>query len=118
MTSINWRRLWVLFAVGLILHGVIDPIVTYLIVIQTQTGYEANPFLYTMLIQGPLYFAVSHLLLYVIAIGCFAGVMWLLRISSGRARRQVHTLTNVVLIGIILWGVFLVGWNLSIFLSG
>lgn len=114
MTAINRKRLWGLFAVGLVLHGVIDPIVTYLVVIQAQAGYEANPFLRGMLAQGPLYFAASHLLLYAVTTGCFVGVMWLLRISSGRARRQVHALTNIVLVGIILWGILLVGWNLSI----
>lgn len=114
MASINRRRLWLLFGAGLLLHGVLDPIVTYLVVVQAEAGHEANPLMRGSLAQGPLYFAATHLLLYAVTIGCFAGVMWLLRTSSGRAHRQVHALANIVLVGIIIWGLIVVGWNLSV----
>lgn len=112
------RRLSVLFGTAIFLHGVADPAVTYVSINLFNVGYETNPFIRQGLQAGALGFFILHLPLYIITIGAFAGISWLIKIADGPTQTRLYYFSLIITGGIVLWGILIVGWNLLVLING
>ena len=112
------RRFWVLGLAALLLHTVLDPLLTYLAVNVFEVGVETNLWLATYLNQGLFMFTLIHLPLYLgvfLMMGLFT---WLFSRASESEATQLYWLSVVIWSGIILWGILIVGNNLWVLLHG
>jgi membrane-bound metal-dependent hydrolase YbcI (DUF457 family) len=112
------RRFWQFGLVGLFLHGVADPLVTYLVGPVYGVGIETNRWLSLYLSEGPVAFVAIHLPLYIFAIAGFCVFTWLFVRASPKERDQLYKLSLIVWGLIILWGVVIVANNLLVLASG
>lgn len=106
------RRSLCLLAVAVILHTVVDPAVTYLVVIHFEVGFETNPFMRLWLYAGPLSFILIHLPIYAFSIGAGLAFRWLLQRASGTEQMAIYYLSMIGFSGLICWGLVLVANNL------
>lgn len=112
------RRIWMLTGVVFLLHGVIDPLVTYLAVGVYGTGVEGNPLLRGSVRGGGVEFAMAHGPLFVVGVLCLVALTLLFQRASGDDRGRIYRLSMVLLGTIIAWGLLLVGWNLWMLSQG
>lgn len=75
-------RLWWLFTVALLIHGVIDPGLTFVLITSTDLVRELNPLIRWGLNEGIGMLVLLHLPLYVVAIAIFAGITKLMQLVS------------------------------------
>lgn len=110
----DWRvrRFWGLGLLAVFLHGVLDPLVTYLVVTVREAGTEANPFLAGHLDSGLGGLILVHVPLYVLAFGVLLAFTWLFARASSAEVDRLYRGSLVIWGLIILWGLILVGNNL------
>jgi hypothetical protein len=111
------KRFWRLGLIAVFLHGVADPVVTYLIVNVYDVGREANPWLATHLEAGGTSFLLIHVPLYVMIFGIFAAFTWLFHRGSGTEKEQIYKISLTLWSLIILWGALLVANNLLVLVN-
>lgn len=109
------RNLGLLFGTVLLLHGLLDPLLTYVIVQVFDVGSELNPILRGGLERGLLPFVLVHVPLFLGASLLFWLVTRLMRRGTAQERTFIYTVGVLVLLAMILWGVAILLWNLSIF---
>lgn len=107
-------KTWKFGAVVLLIHGVADPISTYLAVIHYQVGVEANPVVANALNNGELHFLMFHIPLYVVIGGCLAGFTVIYSKLPEKRRKRLYQYSKYVWWGLICWGTVIVGSNLYI----
>lgn len=112
------RWFWIFGLVALFLHGVVDPLVTYLAVNVYGVGIETNSLLAGYLGQGVGAFVVIHLPFYVIGLGVLLAFTWLFSIASPSEMDQVFKFSILAWSFIILWGVLIVWNNLLVLVGG
>ncbi|MFC7059981.1 hypothetical protein [Halovenus salina] len=112
------KRFWGLGLIAVFLHGVADPVITYITVSVYDVGREANPWLATHLEKGATSFLLVHAQLYLIIFGIFAAFTWLFYRGTDSEREQIYKLSLVLWSLIILWGAFIVGNNLFVLADG
>jgi len=99
------------------LHAIVDPILTYIIVVVFGVGYESNPMLAAPLNQSLTAFILVHVPLWVI----ITVVIVMFAIIFEKAPLEdIDTIVyygEFVWLGIILWGILLVGNNLFVLVS-
>lgn len=110
------RHLWALFGVALVLHGVVDPALTLLALEGLHTGRELNPLLRRGVAAG----IPTFLAMYLVFIGCACSLFWgitqLMQRGTLAEHRRLYRGGVVVLWGMIIWGIGIVLWNLSVVL--
>ena len=111
----NVQRVAILYGVVSLLHGVLDPAISYIIV-KKGIGIEANPFLRPLFGHGALAILIAHLPLFGILVVCFLSLLYLFTISEEDDRKQLYLLSQLTLTVFALWGMILVGRNLYILL--
>ena len=111
------RRFWLFSGVATFLHAIVDPILTYIIVVVFGVGYESNPMLAAPLNQSLTAFILVHVPLWVI----ITVVIVMFAIIFEKAPLEdIDTIVyygEFVWLGIILWGILLVGNNLFVLVS-
>jgi hypothetical protein len=112
------RRFWYLGLVGLFLHGVADPLVTYLVSLVYGVGMETNHWLSMYLHRGLIAFILIHFPLYIFTIAGFCTFTWLFARASPEERYQIYKLSTITWGLIILWGMIIVTDNLLVLISG
>jgi hypothetical protein len=106
------RRLWLLFGVGVFLHGVVDPVITVVALTWIPGLGEANPLIGYGLTRGWPTFVGLHLILYVVVSVPFWGIARIVRNGSEDGSERIYYLISRGLVLVILWGLGLVMWNL------
>lgn len=114
------RILGYLFLFATILHGVIDPGMTYFAVIILDIGVEVNPVMQWALHKGLLFFAIAHFPLYI-----FLGITYVITIKLMKENlREGKEIIYYLGLGggflICIWGVMIVlihFWALLVGLS-
>lgn len=112
------RRFWVFSIVAFFLHGFVDPFVTYLAVNIYNVGVEANPLLAGPLNQGLSAFIVIHIPLYLGFFAFLCAFTWLFSRASPSETAQVYKISRIVWVGIIIWGLVIVGNNVLVLIQG
>lgn len=112
------RRFWGVGGVALLLHGIVDPFVTYLAVKVYGVGIEINPWLASALGQGLDTLALVHLPLFIVVFGLFVIYTWLFARASETQAKQIYRISLVGWALIITWGLLVVGHNLVVLLTG
>jgi hypothetical protein len=112
------RRFWILGIIALIIHGVLDPLVSYLAIAVFNVGQEANHLIAPYFQDGPITLLIIHIPLYAFCIGCFFVYTWLFSRGSVSERRQMYVLSLGLWCLIILWGLLLVFNNLLVLVYG
>jgi hypothetical protein len=115
LTEKEVRRTMILYTIAGLIHGFLDPIITYL-VINENLGRETNPLLQPLFEQSLISVFIGHLPLFVILLVCFAFLLYLFNIAEGTERDHLYWISQSVLVVCIIWGALLVGWNLNILL--
>lgn len=112
------RRFWILAGGTFLLHAVLDPLITYLLVRVYEVGREANPLFIEPLNAGLGVFVVSQMPL-VINFGLIlVGYSWLLHIGSPAEVDWLYRFATLMWVITILWGIALVGNNLLVLITG
>lgn len=112
------RHIWLLGGAALLLHGVFDPVVTYLAVIVFESGREGNVWLATYLHRGAWPFLRVHIPLYLGFTAALCGLTWLFTHGSDEEAATVYKIALVGWAGIIVWGLALTANNLVVLLTG
>lgn len=107
------RHFWLLACLALVLHGILDPGLSYLAVVVLDAGVETNPWLATLFTQGPLPLFISHLPLFVLCGGFCYAYTRLFQIASAPVANQLYYIALAAWTGIILWGGILVSRALA-----
>jgi hypothetical protein len=115
LTEKEVRRTTILYSIAGLIHGFLDPIITYLVINQ-NLGRETNPLLQPLFEQGLISVFIGHLPLFVILLVCFIFLLYLFNIAEGNARDHLYWISQSALTVCIIWGAILVGWNLNILL--
>ena len=111
------RWFWKLGVAAVFIHIILDPLVTYIVVVVFEVGAEANPWLATYLNSGNWAFVSIHLPLVLFVGAAFVGFTWLFSISSDRESRQLHILSLLTWSAVLLWGLLIVAHNLAVLLT-
>lgn len=111
------RRFWILGLAALLLHTVLDPMLTYLAVNVLDVGVETNLWLATYLNQGLTTFIGIHLPLYLGSLLMMSAFTWLFSRASESEATQLYWLSIGTWSAIILWGILIVGNNLWVLLQ-
>ena len=106
------RRLWLLFGIGVFLHGVVDPAITVVALTWVSGLGEANPLIGFGLESGWPTFVGLHIMLFIIVGVPFWGITRLVQTGSVGASERIYDLISRGLVLVILWGLGLVMWNL------
>jgi len=112
------RRSLCLLAIAIGLHTVVDPAITYLVVIYLEVGFETTPFIQTRLHAGLFPFILMHIPVYVLSIGAALTFRWLLQQASGREQIAVYYLSIIGFSGLICWGLAIVLNNIWVLWAG
>lgn len=111
---INEYRLAFLFGFSVALHTIVDPLVTYYMIISGTTGYELNPFLRWALGEGLATYIAIHIPVILLSRLSISGFLLLIRRASPpsdwRLARGVEAGFGIL----VIWGVSLVTWNLVV----
>jgi hypothetical protein len=99
-------------------HTVLDPVVTYAVVVVFDAGTELNPWLASILENGGWAFAAVHLPVYVLVAVILCAYTYLFSIASDNEATQLYHLAVVAWSMILLWGLLVVGNNLFVLLTG
>lgn len=100
----------------MLVHGVVDPALTYLFVVSLDRGRELNPLLRAGLEGGLGQFVGLHLGFFVVTAALFWGIVSLIGQGTPRVQHRLYRGSVGVLVGIILWGAAIVCWNLQVLL--
>lgn len=112
------RRFGLLGIMALVIHGVVDPLVSYLAIAVFEVGHEANPLMAPYFQEGFVTLVLVHLPLYLLLIGCIIVYSWLFFRASEAERQWLHR-SSVVIWGLIIaWGLVLVSNNLLVLVNG
>lgn len=112
------RTNWLLGSIALFLHGIVDPAVTYVSIEVFSVGIETNQWLSGYIHQSAIAFILIYIPLFILVIGSLFALTWLFAKASPAETRQLHKLSLVVWIGIILWGAVVVANNLLVLITG
>jgi len=115
LTEREVRRTTILYGIAGLLHGVLDPVVTY-ILINTQRGRETNPLLRSVFEQGIGHVFIRHIPLFATLLACFTLLVYLFHIADETELKQLYWLSRFILGVCIIWGLLLVSWNLYVLL--
>lgn len=107
-----------LLAVATLFHTVLDPAITYFVVIHFGVGFELNPVLRPWLQAGLFPFIIVHLPVYILSVGGGLAFRRLLQHASGREQVAIYYLSVVGFGGLVCWGVVLVMNNLWVLWAG
>ncbi|RLM57007.1 hypothetical protein DVK02_04190 [Halobellus sp. Atlit-31R] len=114
ITNGRIRRVTVLYcAVGL-LHGVLDPGISYVGVEVFEQGWEANPMMRVPMQDGLVTFTLVHIPLYLALLGSYLVTVELLDREPQNGTTAVYRLTLVGLLLLTGWGVWLNVRNLLV----
>jgi ABC-type multidrug transport system permease subunit len=115
LTEREVRRTTLLYGIAVLLHGILDPTITYAL-ITAQKGRETNPLLRPVFEQNLRRVFIGHLPLFAILLACFTLLLYLFHIAEDTEQKQLYWISKSVLSVCIIWGLLLVGWNLYILL--
>lgn len=117
-TDYRVRRFGFLGIIALVIHGVVDPLVSYLAIAVLDVGREANPLMAPYFQEGLMVLVLIHLPLYVLVIGCILAYSWLFFRASRVERQWLHRLSLMMWGLIIAWGLILVVNNVFVLVGG
>ena len=108
------RHLWLLFGIAAVIHGVLDPLVTVVILNHSVGPMEANPLMATVLDGGLVRVVIAQLGFLLVVGGIFWGIIALIDRGSSTEQHRLYRGSVVVLAGLIIWGIGVLGWNVLI----
>lgn len=112
------RRFWLLGIIALVIHGLLDPLVSYLAIAVFEVGREANPLIAPYFQEGLVTLILVHLPLYFLLIACILFHFWLFLRASETERQWLHRFSLIMWGLIIAWGLILVSNNLLVLVGG
>jgi hypothetical protein len=104
--------------VTLLIHGVLDPLTTYLAVAVFETGIETNYWLAGYFQQGVGAVILIHVPLYLLVITSYLSFTWLFIRATPQVATRIYWLAVGCFVLLILWGIVVVGNNVSVLLLG
>ena len=118
LTNPKVKVIWILGLVAFAIHGVFDPIISYLAISVFDVATEANPLMAPHL-QGSIGdLLLIHVPLVVLTLGGLAMLTWLFSIGTSSQKQQLFQISIGAWTLIILWGLVVVANNLLVLIQG
>ena len=112
------RRIWALGLLALLIHGLIDPVISYLAIQVFDVADELNPLMAPYFEGSIVDLLLIHIPLFLITITGLILLTWLFSLGTDSQKQQVYRLALAVFSLMILWGLVVVVNNLIVLLQG
>jgi hypothetical protein len=112
------RHIWLLGLTALAIHGMLDPLVSYLAISIFDIASEANPLMAPHFQGGIGRLFLIHIPLIILTIIGLWCLTWLFSVGTGSQKRKLYRLSVGLWALIILWGLVVVANNLFVLFEG
>lgn len=112
------QRVWILGSAALVIHGILDPFVSYLAIRVFNVADELNPLMVPYFEGSIVDLLLIHIPLFLITITGLILLTWLFSLGSDSQKQRVYRLALAVFSLMILWGLGVVANNLVVLFQG